>query len=231
MDGDTGGVAVRVVSVEKGAFGTARIGADGGLSFYVRADALEALRGDPSFPAAGQVLDGAWLDALERADEASRAAYKGLELLARAEHTRLLLSRKLAARAFSAEAVELALGLLEAEGALSSERYAEAWVRSRVAKGGKGPAELLSGLLARGVDGELARATLARLFGRAERADAIRALYRGKLARREEGERRSRLRAVGFGAAEIRSALEAGDGEPEGDGDGEAARGSDGSVS
>ena len=213
MDDDTGGEAVRVVSVEKGAFGTARIGAAGGLSFYVRADALEALRGDPSFPAPGQVLDEAWRDALGRADEASRAAYKGLELLARAEHTRLLLSRKLAARDFPNEAVELALELLEAEGALSAERYAEAWVRSRVARGGKGPAELLSGLLARGVDGELARAALARLFGPDERARAIRDLCSGKLARRDEAERRSRLRAVGFSAAEIRMALEEDEGE------------------
>ncbi|MBN1242232.1 MAG: RecX family transcriptional regulator [Spirochaetales bacterium] len=213
MDDDTGGEAVRVVSVEKGAFGTARISAAGGLSFYVRADALEALRGDPSFPAPGQVLDEAWRDAIVRADEASRAAYKGLELLARAEHTRFLLSRKLAARDFSAAAVALALDLLEAEGALSAERYAEAWVRSRLARGGKGPAELLSGLLARGVSGELARSTLARLFGPSERALAIRALYSGKLARLEDAARRSKLRATGFGAAEIREALEEREGE------------------
>jgi regulatory protein len=208
---DTGGSAVRVVAIVKGAFGTARIRADGGLTFFVRADALEALRGDPSFPEPGQVLDGEWEGVLPRADEASRAADKGLELLARSEHTRALLSRKLAGRGYSDEAVSLALGLLEAEGALSAERYAEAWLRSRISRGGKGPAELLAGLLARGVEGDLARSTLAIVFGPAERARAIRALCAGRLARREPRERLARLRAAGFGAAEIREALEEGE--------------------
>lgn len=186
-----------------------RIRADEGSSFYVRRDLLALLDPQAEPPRVGDRLEGERLELLRRADEASRAAYKGLELLVRAEHTRFLLSRKLLAREFPEAAVRLALDALEAEGALDEGRYAEAWIRSRLTRGPRGPAELLAGLLSRGVDGGLARGTVARLFGPEERAAAIRTLARGKLARMEDGARLARLRSLGFGRSEVLEAMEA----------------------
>ena len=74
-----------------------------------------------------------------------------LDLLARREHSRLELERKLGKRAFSHEFIDETLDELEQSGALSARRFAESFVRARAAKG-QGPVRIRSDLARRGVD-------------------------------------------------------------------------------
>ncbi|HVJ31411.1 MAG TPA: regulatory protein RecX, partial [Gammaproteobacteria bacterium] len=61
-----------------------------------------------------------------------------LELLARREHSRRELTRKLAARGFSDDVVSPVLDKLERTGALADARFTDSFVRSRIGKG-QGP--------------------------------------------------------------------------------------------
>ena len=83
-----------------------------------------------------------------------------LDLLARREHSRLELERKLAARGFEDGAIGAALDRLEAANALSTARFGESFVRSRVARG-QGPARIRAELEQRGVSGGAAAELLA----------------------------------------------------------------------
>ena len=66
-----------------------------------------------------------------------------VELLARREHSRRELVRKLDARGFPAELVLRVLDELERTGVLANARFTDSFVRSRVAKG-QGPQRPLS---------------------------------------------------------------------------------------
>jgi regulatory protein len=102
-----------------------------------------------------------------------------VRLLARREHSRVELSRKLRARGMPHELVDEVLGSLVARRLQSDERYAESLVNSRVSRG-QGPvrirrdlsrqgipeAEIDAALAAAAVDWyELARDTRQRRFG------------------------------------------------------------------
>ncbi|NIW86811.1 MAG: regulatory protein RecX [Gammaproteobacteria bacterium] len=76
---------------------------------------------------------------------------KALELLAAREHTRVELARKLRRRGSPAPAIEQTLDALAAEGHLSDDRFAEAYVRRR-AGAGFGPLRIQQELRERGVD-------------------------------------------------------------------------------
>ncbi len=77
-----------------------------------------------------------------------------MDLLARREHSRLELARKLHARAYTPEIAAEVLDALEEEGLLEESRFVESFVRSRVGKG-QGPARIRAELLQRGVDDAL----------------------------------------------------------------------------
>jgi len=83
------------------------------------------------------------------ADEAA-CKRTALDLLARREHSRLELTRKLAAREFPAEIVAATLDQLEQSGALAEARFTETFIRSRLAKG-QGPMRIRAELAQRGV--------------------------------------------------------------------------------
>ncbi len=87
---------------------------------------------------------------------------KGLELLARREHSRLELRQKLIQRGYPAEAVATALDQLVAERLLDESRYAEIYASSRVDKG-YGPLRIASELRQRGIPDELTDAAIAAL--------------------------------------------------------------------
>ena len=87
---------------------------------------------------------------------------KGLELLARREHSRLELRQKLIQRGYPAEAVATALDQLAAERLLDERRYAEIYAGSRADKG-YGPLRIASELRQRGIPDELADAAIAAL--------------------------------------------------------------------
>jgi regulatory protein len=84
---------------------------------------------------------------------------RALQHLARREHGRTELARKLAEHAPDAPALEALLDALQAQGWLSDERYAASWVRSRAAR--LGDRRLQAELQAKGVDASVAAEALA----------------------------------------------------------------------
>ncbi len=82
-----------------------------------------------------------------------------MDLLARREHARAELARKLRQRDFSADEIDAALDRLAQEGLLSDARFAEAYVRQRAGKG-FGPIRIRHELAERGVDAALIDAAL-----------------------------------------------------------------------
>lgn len=78
---------------------------------------------------------------------------KAMDLLARREHSVAELRAKLIARDFGPDAVDRAITLLTEEGLVSDERFAEAFVTSRVRKG-QGPLRIRVELERRGVSSD-----------------------------------------------------------------------------
>ncbi len=130
---------------------------------------------------------------------------RALRLLARREHSRAELGRKLSGHAETPEALELLLIDLEKRKQLSDERYAEERVRSLSRK--YGAARIRQDLKAKGVDRETIERVSAE--GELERARGILARkYREPAATREERARRMRfLQSRGFSSDVIRSLL------------------------
>lgn len=82
------------------------------------------------------------------ADEIFKA---GLDLLVRREHSALELKQKLLLRQCNSTMAQQIVDLLQAEGHLSNQRFAEEYVHSRIQKA-DGPLKILSSLYARGID-------------------------------------------------------------------------------
>jgi regulatory protein len=134
-----------------------------------------------------------------------------LELLARREHSRRELTRKLAARGFPDHVVTPVLDELERTGALANSRFTETFVRSRIAKG-QGPQRIRAELAQRGIadaaaDDGLAAADVDWLAT----IRAVRAKRFGPELPRDYAERARQARFLqyrGFDSAQIRAALE-----------------------
>jgi regulatory protein len=134
-----------------------------------------------------------------------------LELLARREHSRQELTRKLATRGFPGDVIGPALDELERSGALANARFTDSFVRSRIAKG-QGPQRIRSELAQRGIPD-----TEADDYLRTADVDwlatirAVRAKRFGAELPREYAERARQARFLqyrGFDTAQIRAALE-----------------------
>jgi len=134
-----------------------------------------------------------------------------LELLARREHSRRELTRKLAARGFPDDVVSVVLDELERTGALANARFTDSFVRSRIAKG-QGPQRIRAELAQRGITDDEADGVL-----RGAEVDwlatirAVRAKRFGPELPRDYAERARQARFLqyrGFDSAQIRAALE-----------------------
>ena len=84
---------------------------------------------------------------------------KAMNLLARREHSQAELRTKLAAREYSPEEIEATVTALVADGLLSDERFAEAYITARM-RTGQGPVRIRGELKQRGVDTEIIGAHL-----------------------------------------------------------------------
>lgn len=139
---------------------------------------------------------------------------RALDLLARREHSRLELERKLGARGFAADAIAAALDGLEQSGALAGDRFTESFIRSRAARG-QGPVRIRAELAARGVDQALLTAALAEPgIDWAEIAAAVRSKRFGAELPRDFKERARQMRFLeyrGFERAHVDAALGKGD--------------------
>ena len=134
---------------------------------------------------------------------------RALRLLARREHSRAELRRKLSPRAESAAALDALLSDLEARKQLSEERFAEG--RARVLSRKYGAARIRQDLKSRGVGDELVEKISTE--GELDRARAILdRKYREPATTREEKARRMRfLQSRGFSSEIIFSLLSARD--------------------
>lgn len=93
-----------------------------------------------------------------------RARGQAVSLLARAEHSRFLLERKLLQRGHAPGTIREALDGLVDDGLVSDTRFAESWVRSRLRSHPEGHAHLVAGLRERGVSEPAARAAVERVL-------------------------------------------------------------------
>ena len=87
------------------------------------------------------------------------AKERAIRLLARREHSRLELQRKLAARGHAAEIIDMALAELTADGLQSDARFVESYVRSALDRG-QGERKIRTDLQSRGIGDQLASASL-----------------------------------------------------------------------
>ena len=138
-------------------------------------------------------------------ENAAELRARALRLLARREHSRAELVRKLAPRAESSPVLEGILEVLAQKNQLSEERYAEARARQLARK--YGAAKIRQDLKAKGVDAQV----IDRVSPEddLERASAIlKRKYREPATTREERARRARfLHSRGFSSDIIRSLL------------------------
>jgi regulatory protein len=146
--------------------------------------------------------------------DAGACKRRALDLLARREHSRRELERKLAARGFDVATVASTLDELEATGALASARFTESFIRSRVARG-QGPLRIRAELAQRGIDEEQA-ARLLRESGVdwVESARAARRKRFGAAWPADYGERARQARFLqqrGFDSGQIGRAVGAGE--------------------
>ncbi|KAA0012074.1 regulatory protein RecX [Billgrantia pellis] len=137
-----------------------------------------------------------------------------IRLLARREYSRAELVLRLSARSHSAAAIEACLDELNEQGLQSDARFAESFLRSRVARG-QGPLKVRVELERRGIDRAQAAATLAAAeqagevdwFELAAEALSRRFIHPGD-SPRERARRERFLAGRGFDYEQIRYALE-----------------------
>ena len=136
-----------------------------------------------------------------------------LDLLARREHSRRELERKLGARDFPTEIIDATLMELTASGALAEARFTESFVRSRAARG-QGPVRIRMELAERGIAADDSAAMLQGEQDWHALARAVRAKRFGPTSPKDFKERARQARFLqyrGFDAAQIKSALEGND--------------------
>lgn len=92
--------------------------------------------------------------------DANALRERALRLLANREHARAEMRRKLASGGGTETEIDALLDALAAAGLLSDERFAEAYVRSRISRG-QGPLRIRSALQQRGVGKEVTQQALA----------------------------------------------------------------------
>ena len=148
----------------------------------------------------------------DRSDPAA-CERQAVGLLARREHSRAELARKLAARDYPRALIDETLDRLEEQGLLSAQRFTERYIESRAARG-IGPERLRAELAERGIPaGDAARAleALEHDWRDAARQARVKRFGPEPPATFEERARQMRfLQGRGYSHAQINAALEVG---------------------
>ncbi|MCK8516463.1 recombination regulator RecX [Methylonatrum kenyense] len=141
---------------------------------------------------------------------------KAVRLLARREHSRKELQRKLRQRQYPESLIADTLELLEQRGYLDNQRFAEAFIRERIGKG-HGPLRITADLRERGIKDGMIRALLdAAEVDWQQQAAVVRERRFGTAppANRTEWGRQGRfLAGRGFSAEQVRRVLGDGRGD------------------
>lgn len=131
---------------------------DEGLAFFIRTAYLKTL--DEADLTAGAEFSGEDAAEIIDAGTAFTVEKRALAYLARAEHSRFGLERKLRAKNCEAPHIKAALDYLERAGTLSDARFARAWLNSRKIQHAEGRTKLEQSLRKRGISKEIAAAAL-----------------------------------------------------------------------
>jgi regulatory protein len=120
-------------------------------SFSLKACYLSPAVSDPLLWETGREISPAEEEDLRFAAACYQAEQAGLRLIARAEQTAMGLSRKLELRGHDSAGVSAVVSRFVSLGLINDERYAELWIRSRLAKVPT-PRKLYASLRNRGID-------------------------------------------------------------------------------
>jgi len=143
--------------------------------------------------------------------DAAACTRQALDLLARREHSRLELERKLERKGFATAVIAAVLDRLERSGALKDARFAESFVRARAARG-QGPVRIRMELAERGAD-EAESAAILEEYDWNEIARAVRVKRFGEAPPKDYREKARQARFLeyrGFEHRQIVQALEVG---------------------
>ena len=182
--------------------------------------------GDPAVESAAvfrntdSPLDEEALECLRNADECYRCRRKAMDLLARSEQCRRGLEAKLVRKGWNRKAVAAALDRLEDAGLLDDRRFAESWTRSRLRSRPEGPSRLIGGLMAKGVNGGIAREAVETVLEETGDESGEDALERAwiKLSRKQgitEEKLTAALMRRGFRSSDVRRLLATHRNEPD----------------
>ena len=147
-----------------------------GSAFFLRACYLSLLAEENLF--AGAELSDEEASDLLNAAVVYSAEFAAMTYLARAEHCRAGLERKLLKKGIEKSAVKKALDYLEQCGSLSDERFAGAWLRSRSIDHAEGRIRLAAELASRGVDRVASKKALDEFFSEKDELEICRRAYK-----------------------------------------------------
>lgn len=147
-----------------------------GSAFFLRACYLSLLTEENLF--AGAELSDEEASDLLNAAIVYGAEFAAMTYLARAEHCRAGLERKLLKKGIEKSAVKKALDYLEQCGNLSDERFAGAWLRSRSIDHAEGRIRLAAELASRGVDRAASKKALDEFFSEKDELEICHRAYK-----------------------------------------------------
>lgn len=147
-----------------------------GSAFFLRACYLSLLAEENLF--AGAEFSDEEASDLLNAAVVYGAEFAAMTYLARAEHCRAGLERKLLKKGIEKSAVKKALDYLEQCGNLSDERFAGAWLRSRSIDHAEGRIRLAAELASRGVDRVASKKALDEFFSEKDELEICRCAYK-----------------------------------------------------
>ena len=147
-----------------------------GSAFFLRSCYLSLLSEENLF--AGAEFSDEEASDLLNAAVVYGAEFAAMTYLARAEHCRAGLERKLLKKGIEKTAVEKALDYLEQCGNLSDERFAGAWLRSRSIDHAEGRIRLAAELASRGVDRSSSKKALDEFFSEKDELEICRRAYK-----------------------------------------------------
>lgn len=147
-----------------------------GSAFFLRVCYLSLLTEENLF--AGAELSDEEASDLLNAAVVYGAEFAAMTYLARAEHCRAGLERKLLKKGIEKSAVKKALDYLEQCGNLSDERFAGAWLRSRSIDHAEGRIRLAAELASRGVGRSASKKALDEFFLEKDELEICRRAYK-----------------------------------------------------
>ncbi|MFP4363366.1 MAG: regulatory protein RecX [Spirochaetia bacterium] len=121
----------------------------------------------------GKELDDQEYDSLLTDLKESEVRKKGMDLIARSEHSAGMLRKKLVSRNYDAEVVEKVIREFQEERFVDDKRYAEMWTRSRIDRRQEGKGKLVSELTQRFVDKHIAEEVVSAMVSESIENDSL----------------------------------------------------------